>query len=114
MISFQTDDDNDFVTLPNGNLAMVTDRAAVAQEAKHFAATARAEMIHAYDEGIPFLREAFSKQPNLAQFEASMRRRLLDTPDVIGIVSLVTQIEGESLKYTATLQTTYGTVTING
>ena len=71
-------------------------------------------MIHAYDEGIPFLREAFSKQPNMAQFEASLRRRLLDTPDVTSIVSLVTQIEGESLKYTATLQTTYGTVTING
>ncbi|OAE56628.1 hypothetical protein A7J67_08260 [Achromobacter xylosoxidans] len=114
MISFQTDDDNDFVMLPNGNLAMVNDRAAVAQEAKHFAATARAEMIHAYDEGIPFLREAFSKQPNLAQFEASLRRRLLDTPDVTGIVSLDTQIEGETLKYLATLQTTYGTVTING
>lgn len=114
MISFQTDDDNDFVTLPNGNLAMVTDRQAVAQEAKHFAGTARAEMIHAYDEGIPFLREAFSKQPNLAQFEASLRRRLLDTPDVTGIVSLTTQTEGETLKYTATLQTTYGTVTING
>ncbi|PPA72664.1 hypothetical protein C4E15_29420 [Achromobacter spanius] len=114
MISFQTDDDNDFVTLPNGNLAMVTDRQAVAQEAKHFAATARAEMIHAYDEGIPFLREAFSKQPNLAQFEASLRRRLLGTPDVTGIVSLTIQIEGETLKYTATLQTSYGTVTING
>ncbi|MGW9067003.1 hypothetical protein ACWGPO_23200 [Achromobacter animicus] len=114
MISFQTDDDNDFVTLPNGNLAMVRNRDAVAQEAKHFAATARAEMIHAYDEGIPFLREAFSKQPNLAQFEASLRRRLLNTPDVTAILSLVTQIEGEALKYTATLQTTYGTVTING
>lgn len=114
MITFQTDDDNDFVTLPNGNLAMVSDEQAVAQEAKHFAATARAEMIHAYDEGIPFLREAFSKQPNMAQFEASLRRRLLDTLDVTGIVSLVTQIEGEALKYTATLQTTYGTVTING
>lgn len=114
MISFQTDDDNDFVTLPNGNLAMVLDAQAVAQEAKHFAATSRAEMIHAYDEGIPFLREAFSKQPNLAQFEASLRRRLLNTPDVTGIVSLDTQIEGETLKYTATLQTTYGTVTING
>lgn len=114
MITFQTDDDNDFVTLTNGNLAIVSDRQAVAQEAKHFAATARAEMIHAYDEGIPFLREAFSKQPNLAQFEASLRRRLLDTPDVTSIVSLDTQIEGETLKYTATLQTTYGTVTING
>ncbi len=114
MISFQTDDDNDFVTLPNGNLAMVNDRVAVAQEAKHFAATALAEMIHAYDEGIPFLREAFSKQPNLAQFEASLRRRLLSTPDVTAILSLVTQIEGEALKYAATLQTTYGTVTING
>lgn len=114
MISFQTDEANDFVTLPNGNLAMVTGRAAVAQEAKHFAATARAEMIHAYDEGIPFLREAFSKQPNLAQFEASLRRRLLTTPEVTGIVSLTTQIEGETLKYTAALQTTHGTVTING
>lgn len=114
MISFRTDDNNDFVTLPNGNLAMVTDRAAVAQEAQHFAATVRGEMIHAVDEGIPFLRDVFSKQPNLAQFEASLRRRLLSTPNVAGIVSLVTQIEGESLKYTAALQTTYGTVTING
>lgn len=114
MISFQTDENNDFVTLPNGNLAMVSDRDAVAQEAKHFAATVRAEMIHAYDEGIPFLREAFSKQPNLAQFEAALRRRLRGTPGVTGIVSLDTQIEGEALKYTATLQTTYGMVTING
>ncbi|USP46969.1 hypothetical protein [Alcaligenes faecalis] len=114
MISFQTDENNDFVTLPNGNLAMVTDAQAVAQEAKHFAATVRAEMIHAYDEGIPFLREAFSKQPNLAQFEASLRRRLLSTPNVTGIVSLDIQIDGETLVYTATLQTTYGMVTING
>ncbi|GAB1830111.1 hypothetical protein [Achromobacter xylosoxidans] len=114
MITFKTDENNDFVTLPNGNLAMEQDVNAVAQEAKHFAATARAEMIHAYDEGIPFLREAFSKQPNLAQFEAALRRRLLETPDVTGILSLDTQVEGETLKYTATLQTTYGTVAING
>lgn len=114
MISFKTDENNDFVTLPNGNLAMVSDRDAVAQEAKHFAATVRAEMIHAYDGGIPFLREAFSKQPNLAQFEAALRRRLLETPEVTGILSLDTQVEGETLKYTAMLQTTYGTVSING
>ncbi|ANY17227.1 hypothetical protein [Bordetella pseudohinzii] len=114
MITFQTDENNDFVTLPNGNLAMAMGRDAVAQEARHFAATVRTEMIHAYDEGIPFLRETFSKQPNLAQFEASLRRRLLDTPDVTGILSLATRIEGETLDYTVTLQTTYGTVTIYG
>lgn len=114
MITFMTDENNDFVTLPNGNLAMARDIDAVAQEAKHFAASARNEMIHAYNQGIPFLREAFSKQPNLAQIEAALRRRILETPDVTAILSMDTSMEGETLRYTATLKTTYGTVIING
>lgn len=59
---------------------------------------------HAHDEGIPFLREAFSKQPNLAQFEAALRRRLLETQEVTSIPSLDTQVEGEVLKYAGTLK----------
>ncbi|VFR32606.1 phage protein [plant metagenome] len=114
MITFQTDENNDFVTLPNGNLAMARDIEAVAQEAKHFAASVRTEMIHAFDQGIPFMREAFSKQPNMAQIEAALRRRIMETPDVTEILALTAALDGETLRYTATLQTTYGLVSIDG
>jgi len=109
-----TDEDNDFVVLPNGNLAMIQGRAAVAQESKHYASTLYAEMIHAYDLGVPFLRDVFSKQPNIAQFEAALRRRILELDEVQEITSLVTVLDGETLRYTATLKTIYGTVPING
>ncbi|WP_041937510.1 hypothetical protein [Bordetella avium] len=114
MITFKTGDNNDFVVLPNGNLALETGINAVAQEARHFAATAKREMIHAFDQGVPFLREAFSKQPNLAQFEAALRRRLLELDEVDEVQSLDVAIDGESLKYTAVLNTAYGVVTLDG
>lgn len=114
MRTFQTDQTNDFVVGADGNLVLIRDIHAVSQESRHFAATLRGEMIHAIDEGVPYFREAFNKNPNLAQMEAALRRRILSLADVVAITSLKALIDGETLKYTATIQTIYGSVAING
>jgi len=114
MITFQTDENNDFAIGPDGGLVLTRGRDAVAQEAKHFAATLRAEMIHAYDLGVPFLREVFGGQPRLAQIETALRRRLLEIDEVTGIASLEASIEDETLKYSAVLETVHGAVSVNG
>lgn len=113
MKTFQTNASNDFVVAEDGNLAIIQDIDAAAQESRHYAATLLGEMIHAKDEGIPYFQHAFSRTPSLAQMEAALRRRIMSMPDVVKITSLTASIQGETLSYTATIQTTYGTVTVN-
>lgn len=114
MKTFQTDSNNDFVRGFDGNLVMIQDIQAVAQESRHFAATLRGEMIHAIDEGVPYFRDVFGKTPNLSQIEASLRRRILSLTNVEKINSLSAFIDGETLKYTAQIKTSFGDIEING
>lgn len=114
MRTFLTDENNDFVLGANGNLAIARDIEAIAQESRHHAATLRGEMIHSMDQGIAYFRDVFNKIPNLAQVEASLRRRILSIDDVVSITFLRAFISGETLKYEATIKTVYGEVSING
>lgn len=114
MKTFQTNPNNDFVRGADGNLVIIQDIQAVAQESRHFAATLRGEMIHAIDEGVPYFRDVFSKTPNLSQIEAHLRRRIMSLANVEKINSLTAFIEVETLKYTAQIKTNFGDIEING
>lgn len=114
MITFATDDNNDFIVGQNGNLTMIKDRQAIAQESKHFIATLRGEMIHAIDEGIPYFRDALNKQPNLSAFEFAIRKRLSTLPEIRKIVSLNTFVNNETLGYSIVIQSIYGEVIESG
>lgn len=113
MRTFLTDGNNDFVIGDNGNLSIIQDIEAVSQESRHFAATLRGEMIHSMINGIAYFRDVFNQTPNLAQVEASLRRRILSIGDVREITFLRASIVGETLKYEATIKTVYGEVSIN-
>lgn len=114
MRTFLLDENNDLMLDNTGNLAMVEGIEATAQTSRNFAATRGSEMIHAMDQGIPFFMTSFDRFPNLAQFEAALRRRLLQVESVQAVTALDVQYDDGAVKYTATLRTTDGVVTING
>lgn len=106
--------DNDLVLNDLGYLSFATDIDAVLLTARQYASTLLGEMIHAADEGIPYFGVAFGSSPNIAQFEAGLRRRLLQCPGVIRIDELTAQQVGDTLGYTATITTEFGQGTVNG
>lgn len=114
MKSFLLDEDNDLTLDKTGNLALVSGIEATAQTSRNFAASRTGEMIHNADQGIPFFLTSFDRFPNLAQFEAALRRRLLQVETVQAVAALDVQYEDGAVSYTATLQTDDGAVTING
>ena len=76
--------------------------------------TRRGEMIHAIQQGIPFDPVAWAGTPNLPQFEASARRRLLEVAGVREVVAFSARMGGDVLTYSATLRTDFGEVALNG
>lgn len=115
MRTFLVDEDNDFVQDDAGNLVIAEGLIGEAQEARHFAATSRGEMIHEIDEGVPFFPLAFSPvSPTIPQFESAIRARLSQAPDVIEVLTVTARQVSDTLVYTATIRTTSGVATING
>lgn len=114
MLTFQLDDNNDFVLDSNYNLVMSTGKDAIATTAKNYAMTRKGEMIHNMTEGIPFFDSSFRERMNLIQFRHSLRKRLASVPGVKRISSLNIRQVGNVLKYTATLVTVEGEVNVNG
>ena len=114
MRTIGTDSSNDLNLLPTGTLEVLQGIDAVSQTARQYASTLLGEMIHAVDQGVPFFGVAFGTQPNLSQFEAVMRRRLLECPGVLQVPELSARQAGDTLGYTATIVTEFGAGVING
>lgn len=114
MKTIEVDQFNDPVLGADGNLSMISGTAAIGQTSVQYGRSRRAEMIHNMDSGVPFDLVAWAGAPNETQFEAVMRARLLQLPDVTEISSFQVRHIDDVLSYTATLQTTAGEVTING
>ena len=106
--------DNDLVLNDLGYLSFATDIDAVLLTARQYASALLGEMIHNADQGVPYFGVAFGSSPNIAQFEAGLRRRLLQCPGVIRIDELTAQQVGDVLGYTATITTEFGQGTVNG
>lgn len=113
MRTFETNQLNDFVVAENGLLSIVDGNPAVSAVARSHMQTRRGEMIYAIDEGIPFDPVAWSGSPNLAQFEAAARARLMAMPEVLEVVAFSAAMDGDNLIYSATLRTDAGEVTVN-
>lgn len=114
MRTIQVDENNDFTVDASGNLTLLVDGAGVPQTARQYASTLRGEMIHASTQGVPYFEFAFGAAPNLGQFSAALRARLLECPGVQEVQRLDVDRVDDTLNYTATLLTDYGRITING
>lgn len=114
MRTFQTDENNDLVQDAAGNLVLFSGLDAEGQETRHFAATSRGEMIHQTQNGVPFFPLSFGSTPSIQQFEAAVRARLRQAPDVVEVLSVEASQVSDTLVYTAQIRTTSGVATING
>lgn len=114
MITLEADESNDLVRVPGGNVSFIRGIDATGQTAVQFAKTLMAEMIYNYDEGVPFFDVVFGANLQIFQFEAAMRERILQAPNVIAIREFETTQDGDVLRYTATIETIDGLTAING
>lgn len=114
MRTLAIDGNNDLFIDKTGNISVIDGIRATAQTSRNFAQTRTGEMIFSIDRGIPFFLVAFDRFPNLAQFEAAIRRRLLEIETIESISALNVQFIDGAVKYTADIITIDGAVTING
>jgi hypothetical protein len=98
----------------NGDLLIVSGLDAVLFDAERAAKALLGEMVLAIDEGIPYFQVVWNGSPNVNQFEAALRRRLLSLADVLEVVTLSTRQLAGTLSYEATIRTVYGVGVING
>lgn len=107
MKTLAIDTNNDLV-VKNNNLSISTDIQAVLYTCEHIVKAQYGEMIYAIDRGIPYNLLAWDRQPNFIQLEAFIRRAILTVPEVTSITDLGIQIANHSIKYSITINTTYG------
>lgn len=116
MITFMSNDDNDWILDPNNNLAIGTGdsnihgQEAMAVCARHYAQTILGEMIHQTDKGIPFFNTAFNRL-ELIQFEAALRERISELEGVIEVLNVETTLIDDILSYSLDIKTIYGNIT---
>jgi hypothetical protein len=107
-------DNNDIYLSATGRLVIISDLDAVMQACESACRAQLGEMIYAKDKGIPMLDSVWSGTLQLGIFEDSIRTAIAGVPNVIAITDFNASQTGEVLQYTATIQTTFGTGTING
>lgn len=114
MRSFDIDENNDLYRGADGNISMVFNVDAASTVSRNFAQTIRGEMIYDVQSGVPFWPTAFGANPNLNQFEAALRRRLLQVPNIFEVASIEFSQNNDVLSYSANIRTIFGVAQING
>jgi len=107
-------ENNDLYLDSNGNIAKAEDLQAVLQLCDHAAKTVRGELVLDTTSGIPYFTAAWGGVPSIPKFEAALREALLRVQGVVEVSSLITDISGDVLSYSAVIRTIYGGGAING
>lgn len=108
------DSNNDLYLGTDGALALVSDLQATLQAAQQAAQTMLGEMEYALDQGLPNFAVVWNGSPNVAQFDAYLRRALLAVAHVVGVRDLTITRGPNALSYEATIITDYGSGVLNG
>lgn len=111
--AISVDNLNDIYIGPDGSLALSSNLIATMQACQQAAQTQLGEMVFAVDQGLPNFSTVWNGAPNLAQFEAHLRRAITEVEGVVAIQSLTVAVAGNALTYRATIQTIYGTGALN-
>ncbi|AZD85017.1 hypothetical protein C4K14_2183 [Pseudomonas chlororaphis subsp. aureofaciens] len=114
MKTFQADGSNDLVLAGNGQLSIISDLEAFTQSAKEYMQAVLGEMIHNADQGLPLEAVVWGGTPNVAQFEAAGRVRLMQVPNAQEVVSFTARLLGDVMSYTAIIRTPWGEVPLSG
>jgi hypothetical protein len=112
--TFDTNSDNDIFIGEDGRLAVATGLRAVLKGCESATYAQLGEMVLAQGLGIPNFQSIWIGVPNYQIFELYLRRTLLAVDGVTSVKSLQITVKGNTLSYTATIVTIYGTETIVG
>jgi hypothetical protein len=112
--TLSVDSNNDLFIGANGSLSTSDGIQATLQAAQQAAQTQLAEMIYAVDQGLPNFDVVWNGAPNLAQFDAYLRRAILAVDGVTAINELEVASAAGKLTYRAVIVTIYGSGAING
>jgi len=108
------DANNDIYRAADGNLAIATGLTAVLQACAQAVKVMTLEMVLSYDQGMPNFQAVWSGKPNVAQFEAAARSRLLAVPNVLEVTEFTAVVSGGVLRYSASIKSIYGESVLNG
>jgi hypothetical protein len=112
--TFDTNSDNDIFIGEDGNLSVATGLRAVLKGCESASYAQLGEMVLAKGLGIPNFQAIWVGVPNYPLFELYLRKALLSVLGVTSVKSLQITVKGNTLSYTATIVTIYGTETITG
>ena len=112
--SLQTNSSNDIFLDGYGNIATCTGQLAVLQDCEHAVKALAGEMIFQQDEGMPYFQEVWAGGvANLAQFQAALKKTLLNVPFVIKVFNISVQLVSSSLEYSCDIESAYGKLALN-
>ena len=107
-------DQNDIYVDSANNLAIAKGQEAVAQAAKTATLAQLGEMVLFTTQGMPALQNIFVGSPNYAVYQAAIVSAIQKINGVVSVNSVVLQQNGNTLNYTAEIETIYGTMVLNG
>lgn len=113
MRTFATTETNDFL-VSGRSLVFRSNIEAVLLVCRHCAQAILGEMMFAANQGMPYFETVWVGAPTTAPFEAAFRDRILQVEGVTGIEELTTAQVGDTMRYSATIATVYGTGVLNG
>jgi hypothetical protein len=112
MKSFGVNSANDIYIASNGNLAVLSGIEAVAAACGNATRARLGEMVLNINNGIPYFETLWIGAPNYPLYQAYLRNALLSVPGVTEVKSINITKLGNTLKYTATIVTQFGTTEI--
>lgn len=113
MKTFATTSTND-IAISGRSMSLASDLDAVLLVCAHCARAILGEMVFAQGDGMPYFETVWVGAPSTAPFEAAFRERVARVPGVVQIQELSTVQVGNSMTYSATIETIYGSGAING
>lgn len=110
MRTFATNSDRDIYLGTDGNLVIATGLDACLESCRRAGFVRLGELPYAQTRGAPFLD--IMESLDLSLYEFYIRQVLLTVPGVNSVESVEFTVAGESLNYTAQVNTIYGTGTV--
>jgi hypothetical protein len=107
-------ENNDIYIGDDGNLAIAEGIDAVKILCAQAVKVLRDEMVLHVDKGMPNFQLIWNGAPNIAQYEALLRKTLLNVQGVVKVSELSVNYENNILKYTANIETIYGVSALDG
>jgi len=115
MKAFKTDENNDLFLDGTHNIAMCEDINAVVQVSENVVRCQLGELQFDVNRGIPYMETIFCNgMADVPIWKSYMIKALEKTDGVSSVSSFDVEIDGDVLKYTATIETIYGTAQITG